>query len=381
MLWAGFRHPFDRLAAYLEGRDVEGLTVRGGLPVVTRAEFDAACAEIATAMTPPERWRGWERPRLVLHCTPLPTETLLSDGREKFAAWSAFAARPSGQRDAIDAFIATYEAMLAASGVSLLRPPGETRLDNGLTAARYGAGSRRLGSSLEHPATDHNHMNADYGVLALEALFAQIGPSLAGVDAKRARKAARQSRQPWSPTASSVADAPTGGAPASALSRPAARAYWRTGVAERAPLDPGDLYRPRFAVTRDMRIATAGSCFAQHVGRALRGAAFNVIDAEPPPVGLSEAAAARLGYGAFSGRYGNIYTARQLRQLFDEAEGRIAPALPVWRKGARFFDAQRPGVEPEGLDSAAEVLARREAHLARLRRCSARPTSSSSPSA
>ena len=32
------------------------------------------------------------------------------------------------------------------------------------------------------------------------------------------------------------------------------RAYWRSGVAERDPLDPGDIYRPRFSVTRNMRI-------------------------------------------------------------------------------------------------------------------------------
>ena len=143
-----------------------------------------------------------------------------------------------------------------------------------------------------------------------------------------------------------------------------ARAFWRTGVAERARLDPGDLYVPRFPVTRRMRIATAGSCFAQHVGRALRDSGFNVIDAEPLPAAISDTVANRFGYRLFSARYGNIYTARHLAQLFDEAEGVVRPADPVWRRGERFFDSQRPGVEPDGLPSEELVRAHRARHLA-----------------
>lgn len=143
-----------------------------------------------------------------------------------------------------------------------------------------------------------------------------------------------------------------------------ARAFWRTGVAARARLDPGDLYVPRFPVTRRMRVATAGSCFAQHVGRALRGAGFDVIDAEPLPAAISDAVATRFGYRLFSARYGNIYTARHLAQLFDEAEGVAHPADPVWRRGERFFDAQRPSVEPDGLPSEELVQAHRARHLA-----------------
>lgn len=145
------------------------------------------------------------------------------------------------------------------------------------------------------------------------------------------------------------------------------RAFWRTGVTERPAMHPGDIYRPRFPVTRDMRIATAGSCFAQHVGRALRGAGLDVIDAEPLPAAVSDRTAERFGYRLYSARYANIYTTRQLRQLFDEAHGRVAPADPVWTRDGRFFDAQRPGIEPEGLDSAEAVMAHRASHLAAVR--------------
>ena len=116
-----------------------------------------------------------------------------------------------------------------------------------------------------------------------------------------------------------------------------------------------------------MRIATAGSCFAQHVGRALRTAGCAVIDTEPLPPAVPDEIAHRFGYRLFSARYGNVYTARQLAQLLAEAHGEITPALPVWRRGERFFDAQRPGLEPDGLNSEALVLRHRERHLGRVR--------------
>jgi len=145
------------------------------------------------------------------------------------------------------------------------------------------------------------------------------------------------------------------------------RAFWRSAVAGRDALDPGDLYRPRFPLTKAERIATAGSCFAQHVGRTLKNAGYNVLDAEPFPAAWAPASAQRFGYGIYSARYANIYTVRQLVQLHDEAFGLSTPADPVWEREGRFHDAQRPGVEPEGLDSPEAVLAHRARHLAAVR--------------
>lgn len=143
-----------------------------------------------------------------------------------------------------------------------------------------------------------------------------------------------------------------------------ARSFWRSAVTDRAPLDPGDVYLPRFRITRKMKIATAGSCFAQHVGRTLKGAGFSVIDTEPAPEGMAKETAQQFGYAMYSARYGNIYTARQLVQLLDEAEGRFTPVAPVWEKNGRFYDALRPSVEPEGLESPDEVMEHRKHHLA-----------------
>jgi GSCFA family len=145
------------------------------------------------------------------------------------------------------------------------------------------------------------------------------------------------------------------------------RAYWRSAVGKREPLDPGDLYHPKFPVTRDMRVVTAGSCFAQHVGRSLRTAGYNVIDTEPFPEFENDATAQKFGYRLYSARYGNIYTARQLMQLVDEMRGAFQPAVPVWEKNDRFFDALRPSVEPDGLETAESVMTHRALHLSKVR--------------
>ena len=144
-------------------------------------------------------------------------------------------------------------------------------------------------------------------------------------------------------------------------------AFWKSAVTDRGPLDPGPLYTPRFPVTRAMRVVTAGSCFAQHIGRALRNAGFRIVDAEPLPEVVPDGLAQDHGYRLYSARYGNIYTTAQLLQLYDEACGRTTPADPVWEKAGRYYDAQRPGLDPGGLSSPAEVMRHRTHHLARVK--------------
>ena len=145
------------------------------------------------------------------------------------------------------------------------------------------------------------------------------------------------------------------------------RAFWKTAVAERAPLDTGDLYAPKFKINKKTRILTAGSCFAQHVGRALRAAEFYVVDSEAAPWMITDETANRFGYRLFSARYGNIYTSRQLLQLFREVYDDFRPAMPVWEKGGRYFDALRPSVEPDGMETPELVVEHRRRHLERVK--------------
>lgn len=146
------------------------------------------------------------------------------------------------------------------------------------------------------------------------------------------------------------------------------RAYWRSGVVDQHPLAMADLYRKKFDIAVDDAIATAGSCFAQHIANHLRSSGYSVLDVEPPPPHISAATAKKYGFGLYSARYGNIYTTRQLKQLVLEALGQFSPQAAVWRKGERWIDALRPSVEPEGLGSPDLVQEHRDNHLRRVKK-------------
>lgn len=140
-------------------------------------------------------------------------------------------------------------------------------------------------------------------------------------------------------------------------------AYWRTGVAETNKTLWPDVFHPKFTISANTAIATAGSCFAQHIGRTLNAQGLPVLDAEPAPDTLSVEDAKRLSYGIYSARYGNIYTPRQLRDLLsDAAEGRVHEDL-FWENDGRFFDALRPGIDPDGFDSLPAAMDQRHRHL------------------
>lgn len=144
--------------------------------------------------------------------------------------------------------------------------------------------------------------------------------------------------------------------------------FWRRSVAdvEVHLFDP--VVEPRFEITPEMAIATAGSCFAQHIARALVDAECNFYVTEPGEE-FSTDERLRRGYGVFSARYGNIYTTLQLNQLFDEAYGARVPADRAWqRSDGHWVDPVRQQVEPGGFASEADVLRDRALHLAAVRR-------------
>jgi len=139
--------------------------------------------------------------------------------------------------------------------------------------------------------------------------------------------------------------------------------FWKTGVSQQRPKFIEGLYKKRFAISPTDPIATAGSCFAQHIAKHLRSHSYTVIDVEPAPPGVSAETAIKWGYGIYSARYGNIYVVRQLLQLAREAFGEFTPTNAIWEKDGRFYDALRPSVEPRGLESAEAVALHRHAHL------------------
>ncbi len=148
--------------------------------------------------------------------------------------------------------------------------------------------------------------------------------------------------------------------------------FWNTGVVRSTPVFLEELFQPKWGINQGMKVATAGSCFAQHVSASLMRAGFNVADYEPAPAQIPEGQRREYGYSLYSCRYGNIYTSRQLLQLAREAFGLIGfierPETIVWKSAGRYFDALRPSVEPSGYADADAVMRSRCGHLLCVRR-------------
>lgn len=143
-------------------------------------------------------------------------------------------------------------------------------------------------------------------------------------------------------------------------------AYWRSAVAKTAASPDPSYCTPKWTISRTDRIATAGSCFAQHIGRRLRDAGYNLIDAEPAPTLLPPSRHADYGYGIYSARYGNIYTTRQLRQLAEEAFGSRPMSAEAWELKGRYVDVLRPTIEPSGHADPLMFAEHRKHHLQRV---------------
>lgn len=141
-----------------------------------------------------------------------------------------------------------------------------------------------------------------------------------------------------------------------------AKAFWKNVVQDIYPMDVESWYTKKFPIANE-RIATAGSCFAQHIGRELRNNGFNYVDAEPAPGFLHKEKWLDFGYGMYSARYGNVYTPRQLLQLIKRALGEYEPEEAPWLKDSGYVDPFRPTIEPEPFESIDEVIAQQKYHL------------------
>jgi GSCFA family len=144
--------------------------------------------------------------------------------------------------------------------------------------------------------------------------------------------------------------------------------FWRTSIANVPPEQVDPVVSAKFLVDRTDRLVTAGSCFAQYIGRVLHqnGFAYSITESAHPM--FSEGIAKDYNYGVFSARYGNIYTARQLVQLIRRAYGDFVPAEDIWiGYEGRYIDPFRPQIQPDGFSSLAEYKADRAQHFAAVR--------------
>lgn len=145
--------------------------------------------------------------------------------------------------------------------------------------------------------------------------------------------------------------------------------FWRNSVAGVAPAALDPVVDPRFSIQKKEKVATAGSCFAQHIARTLAQSGFNYFVPEQPVDGVDGDEARERNYGVYSARYGNIYTVRQLLQLLQRVNGEFVPSDDVWaRKDGRLVDPFRPQIEPEGFADHAALVASREEHFTAVRK-------------
>ena len=145
-------------------------------------------------------------------------------------------------------------------------------------------------------------------------------------------------------------------------------AFWRQAVAAQAPADVEPSAPIPFQIARVDKVATGGSCFAQHIARHLQKSGYNYHVTEPAHPIASAEIASEYNYGTFTARYGNIYTARQLTQLFARAYGNFVPDDDYWTDAdGAFIDPFRPQIQPGGFALLDELHRDRAKHLRAVR--------------
>lgn len=144
--------------------------------------------------------------------------------------------------------------------------------------------------------------------------------------------------------------------------------FWRNAVEGARGGCLERLWKPKFPITRDAAIVTAGSCFAQHISRYLVQAGFRWLEGEPAPEELSAEERRQQGYGQFSLRTGNIYTPALLWQWISMAlDGARIPDELLLEEG-RYHDPLRPSILPQGFKNSSDALAARRLTLEAIRR-------------
>lgn len=143
--------------------------------------------------------------------------------------------------------------------------------------------------------------------------------------------------------------------------------YWRRTVDLQnwLDVDPVSAHAKTLKLYPATKVATAGSCFAQHIARSLIDQGYHYLKTETAPLGDEQ----NPMYLQFSAAYGNVYTVTQLYQLMRRAFGLFQPDVNAWvNSNGRFVDPFRPGIREEGFATVDELLEVQKSHLQAVRR-------------
>lgn len=144
--------------------------------------------------------------------------------------------------------------------------------------------------------------------------------------------------------------------------------YWSKSVSSLDLLDIDPVTFVPFKIDKNQKVATAGSCFAQHIARYLKLSGFNYYIAENCHPIASSDLAKKFNYGIYSARFGNIYTTRQLLQLFQRAFGEFEPDELAWKiNDLNWVDPFRPQIQPNGFRTPLELIGDRKQHFSKIR--------------
>jgi len=127
-------------------------------------------------------------------------------------------------------------------------------------------------------------------------------------------------------------------------------AFWKKVILGRPVglVDPM-MGMPSFKISKNDKVATMGSCFAQHVSALIKDLDLNFFVAD------SKSGTKQEGFGVFSGRYGNVYTVRQALALLKFMESPGEQHYENWEKNGVYFDSMRPNAIPGGFKSIADL--------------------------
>jgi hypothetical protein len=133
--------------------------------------------------------------------------------------------------------------------------------------------------------------------------------------------------------------------------------FWKSAVAGQPVglVDPMQ-NQPSFIIRKNDKVATMGSCFAQHVSKLIQDLDLNFLVTD------SDLGAKQDGVGIFSARYGNVYTVRQALQLIETARDGEFLNYEIWQTEKGFVDSLRPNAIPGNFSAKDKVIEDRE-HL------------------
>ncbi len=120
-------------------------------------------------------------------------------------------------------------------------------------------------------------------------------------------------------------------------------AFWSRSVSSN--YEPSKILDTDFQLLHPTeKIVSAGSCFASNIVPYLQAGGYHYIKTEIdlPAVATSDD---NLGYSNFSAKYGFIYTARHLLQLYERALGIFVPHEEYWLQDEFYIDPYRPGLK------------------------------------